>query len=261
MKIIKDLQDSHHMLENKEITDNSMHVVVFSPPRSGSTLVYNILSELIKYTTKTHEPLSIIGTEKTIIVFRDPLEWVSSYGRTIYDLSEETLCSVEEPERLWDNTGNTARDMVDQLLMPCIRKYDEMLTKMGTALNLKPTNSDCSGVEFNGRKNILCIKYEDFYKNYTYLFDQLETFLEIKISSSKREDIKAKVNLKAVKKIEEKYSSFKDCDSISYIHGKHTCNNGDGTSHLLVGSSDMSYFKEKIKENSPSPWWRMLYPL
>ena len=143
MKIIKDLQDSHHMLENKEITDNSMHVVVFSPPRSGSTLVYNILSELIKYTTKTHEPLSIIGTEKTIIVFRDPLEWVASYGRTIYDLSEETLCSVEEPERLWDNTGNTARDMVDQLLMPCIRKYDEMLTKMGTDLNLKHTNSDC----------------------------------------------------------------------------------------------------------------------
>ncbi len=168
-----------------------MHIIFFGPGRTGSTLVYNILKDLGFSIVKQHQLLSHTKPDKThkfISCIRDLRDVLASRAR-IYKIkySDKTIHSI---------ITQMKRIGLDDLI-----KFVEQ------------------------KKPILVLKYELFWNNYDYIFDELERFLDITIDKNKREMIKNKRNVDAMKKIASNFKSFKQYDIHTNIHGDHISQN------------------------------------
>ena len=216
------VKTAHHYgtLENENI-DNELHVILFTPPRTGSTLVFNVLTELVRFTTKTHEIMDLVGSEKTVVCVRDPLDWGASFGRVTRDLSRKDIAEGA----LLD------KDAIDNLILPNIKKYNSMLDEVCGASN-----------------NILILQYEHIYKSYETMFNAFESFLDIKISEEKRSFISSSIDIKAVEKIMKKYASFSEGDSITGVHGNHIFTGREGSYKDIITPSLLEYYKKRIIE-------------
>jgi hypothetical protein len=67
----------------------------------------------------------------------------------------------------------------------------------------------------------LDLKYEKWHKDFDYLFDTLENFFTLTISQKIREEIKVKYSKESIKNYQSKFSSFKEFDPSTHIHGNH----------------------------------------
>jgi hypothetical protein len=160
-------------------------IIQFSPPRTGSTLVFNVLREIFpnRRIDKLHNYELKFKKYSLVVTYRHPLDALASsiqrYGRTPTD--EEIEKQIEEFENngLWDL------------------------------------------LKIRHQPNVLMLKYEDFYNHYDYIFDRLENFFSINISSRKREEISRRYNMEAVLEITAGYDNFGMYDSVTQLHGKH----------------------------------------
>lgn len=168
----------YHLLPGRQI-------IQFSPVRTGSTLVYNILRECLPGKTidkshtysKHYEKLPIIAT------VRHPMDSVAS------------LLQVAEREA----TGENFRWAVD------------MLTREG-------------GADIEKLKNhpkLLLLRYEEFYANYEGMFDALEKFFCIEIPRWQRDSISSRHGLEQARRTASQFSSFSKHDPVTKIHGNH----------------------------------------
>ena len=76
------------------------------------------------------------------------------------------------------------------------------------------------------KRKILLLRYELFWNNFDYIFDNLETHFGIKIPENRRTTLKNKYNINKMKSIANKYKTFypvigKNYDHKSKIHGLH----------------------------------------
>jgi len=161
-------------------------LVQFSPPRSGSTLVYNIMREIYpnKKIFKVHTFRAMCNELSVVVTYRHPLDCIAS---SIIRYKREP--NQEELDRQ-------------------IKIFDEQGFK--DLINIKD------------KPNFLMLKYEDYVDNYDYIYDHFEKFFKIKIDDKKRESITSKYNIKSVEKIiSENGDSFSDCDKKTKLHGNH----------------------------------------
>ncbi len=155
----------------------------FSPVRSGSTLVYNILKDVFKGKYSVAKVHNAPQTSKNIVsTIRDPRDSLRSYL-----LLQTTPITVES---IQTKTKSLCKGLND------LKKIQH-----------KP--------------NVLVLRYELFWDNYEYIFDSLEQFFSIKISPQLRTKIKEKYSINSMHKIADKYPSFSKWDKITHIHGKH----------------------------------------
>ena len=80
--------------------------------------------------------------------------------------------------------------------------------------------------EWSNKRNILWLKYEDFFNNFDYIFTQLEDFFDIKISDEQRNHIISNYSLSTNKKRSKNFQNFSQYDVKSQIHGNHITSNG-----------------------------------
>lgn len=161
-------------------------LVQFSPPRSGSTLVYNIMREIYptKKIFKVHTLRAMCNELSVVVTYRHPLDCIAS---SIIRYKREP--NQEELERQ-------------------IKIFDEQGFK--NLINIKD------------KSNFLMLKYEKYVDDYNYIYDRLEIFFNITIDKKKRESITSKYNIKSVEKmISESGDSFSDCDKKTKLHGNH----------------------------------------
>lgn len=165
-------------------------IVQFSPPRTGSTLIYNVLKEIFnnKKILKHHD-LSIFEKKINIpivVSVRNPFDSIVSRIR------------IKNEE-----------DKLDEEL---ISKYiDYYVNEAG----IKDV------LEISEKKNVLILKYEDFKNNFNYIFDNLEIFFSIKIKTQLKQTIEKKYNIQNMKKIADSYNDFSSYDTTTGVHGKH----------------------------------------
>ena len=118
-------------------------IIQFGPPRSGTTLVYNILKDIFpKRSVETrHYYRDKDKKFDTVVTYRNPLDSiVSSILRYKLNPSEDV-----------------------------IKKQILEFEKNGIWTVLKITNN----------KNVLMLKYEDFLNNYENIYNKLEPFFNI----------------------------------------------------------------------------------
>jgi len=169
-------------------------IIQYGFPGSGSTLIYQILKYLFDNVKKKH----------SFIKYKEDIKIVA----TVRDF-RDCLCTELKRKDLTINERN-------------IKKSIDYFKKglyhfIPLNLNLK---------EWSNKRNILWLKYEDFFNNFDYIFTQLEDFFDIKISDEQRNHIISNYSLSTNKKRSKNFQNFSQYDVKSQIHGNHITSNG-----------------------------------
>lgn len=162
-----------------------MKLCIFSPARCGSVLIANVINSLIPQLDilKSHRYFESIYQYHVVSIVRDPLDVVKS---TI----------------LIRNQGLINQEIIDRELPTIIKQFEDLI-------NVQDGN------------NVLLLRYESFWNNYDYIFDNFENFFNIKINQHLRTIIKNKLSIEKMKKISQKFNSFDQYDPNTLIHGNH----------------------------------------
>ena len=186
-------------------------LIQFSPIRSGSTLVFNILQFLGKKSNKEHDKYIFKNDNKYIVTIRHPYNSIiSSIMR--YD-KEINIKNIKEQ----------------------IKKY---LEQGGNHIANKDLNTS----------NHCILIYEKFYNDLDYILDSFELFFNEKYSDDIRNIIKTKFSIENIKKITEKYESFAEYDSLTKWHGKHISSyNGETDFNTILNKEEIDI----LKNNKP----------
>ena len=191
-----------------------MKILQISPPRTGSTKMWNILKMAYGNDVEKHHIYNINNTHNIPIVMtvRNPYDMVCSsilrYGHQITDQS-------------------VSRQIIE-------------LFENGLDVPMRFINDD----------NVLIFRYEDYIFDWDFTFNKLEEFLG-EIDESKKKEIVEKLEIKNIKNnIMNTMDSFSQYDKKTHIHGKHISEfNGEvGYSKKLLSKHQIQMIKTSFKE-------------
>lgn len=161
-------------------------IIQFSPVRSGSTLIFNILQEIFpnRYIKKEHGVREKYKRYRMVVSYRNPLDCIVS-SLTLRQV-RPTLEILEERVRHFNQQG-------------------------GEAL-LKVRNWD----------NVLLLKYENFVNDFEYIYENFEDYFNIVITQDMRSELTDKYKIDSVKKILPSGDDFHaNYDEETKWHAKH----------------------------------------
>jgi hypothetical protein len=166
----------------------SFPIVQFSPPRTGSTLVWNVLRELFpaRKIKKRH------SLKKTRLgPFRLPI-----------------VCTVRHPlDAIASCIQCRELPLTDESIDMLIEEFDRLAIK--TVLNIRTD------------PHLLILKYEQFSADFDFLFDELERFFKCAVDPEKRNQIRDKYDVKKVKQKTEQMGAFDNWSAEDHLHGRH----------------------------------------
>lgn len=170
-------------------------IFVYSPPRTGSTYIWQILSALFgKKIGKSH--VFPIHPEKYIVIatLRHPIDTICSWMRVHHVPFE-----YQGVERFYP-------------------EFQKHWNKMDESKTLS---------------NFHCLRYELFQSNPNYLFHELERIFHIVIPTALRTSMAEKFSKEENRKIAKTIPKFSLFDPTSYIHGEHVSDTQKSWKELL----------------------------
>lgn len=191
-----------------------MKILQISPPRTGSTKMWNILKMAYGNDVSKYHIFDVDNAFNIPIVMtvRNPYDMVCSsilrYGQQITDQS------------------------VSEQIME--------ISEFGLDVPMRFINDD----------NVLIFRYEDYIFDWDFTFNKLEEFLG-EIDESKKKEIVEKLEIKNIKNnIMNTMDSFSQYDKKTHIHGKHISEfNGEvGYSKKLLSKHQIQMIKTSFKE-------------
>ena len=171
--------------------------MIYSPPRTGSTLFHNIMSYFFKFSYKTHT------LSETVVPSSNPPDLKMYYFTTI----RNPIATVESNHRIFGR-GNE----------------QEVATRFYSAKKF---------IESNEGKAFI---YEDYYQNFNIIFEYIEETFDIKIDEKMRSLITEKESLQNNKRLQSQlpsgpvvYGDGWDLKGLAYnhIHSPHRSNDID----------------------------------
>ena len=107
----------------------------------------------------------------------------------------------------------------------------------------------------------LKLKYEKFWNNYDYVFDELERFfnnrstfaIPVKISKKKRSNIKKICGIKNTKKIQNTLDCFDNVDEKTKIHGNHIGTPEPYNYKKILTDTQIKFLKHRL-HNAIQEW-------
>lgn len=194
-------------------------IVQFGIPRSGTTVIWQILNELFPndvlktHTIKKYNCKAVL----TVRDFRDTfVSQLTTNGekKGKMECVNAELCCIETKSI---EIPNITKNIIDKYSIK-IKNSEKLLQKYLEIYN----------------NNNICLKYEYFFENFEYIFDKFETFFNIMIDNNIRNYIKYKYNIESNKKISNMLEDFNQWDSKSLIHGHHIINGKPGNWRYVV---------------------------
>ena len=160
-------------------------IIQFGPPRSGTTLVYNILKDVFpnRSVETRHYYRNKDVRFPAVVTYRNPLDSIVS--------------SILRYKK------NPTEDVIKQQ----ISEFEK--------------NGIWTVFEIRDNKNVLMLKYEDFVTNFENIYNKLEIFFNINILNDTRNLITKNYNIRAVEKITSYMKSYEEQDKKTLFHGSH----------------------------------------
>lgn len=180
-------------------------VVVLTPERTGSTLIFNIAKTLFESRKKEdfdafYENTGLIlkrHFSKELIQINPDYLYLSTY-RNPYSLIESKLKIIDN----YPTYGNRLKFFTKHLANEVLKDY----------MNLK-TLLD--------KDNVVFFRYEEFVKNFGYIFEKLEKTLNISIAKKDKELIQKYLNKKQILQFIKNLQGFDTYDRETQFHGNH----------------------------------------
>jgi hypothetical protein len=182
-------------------------IIQFSVPRSGSTLVTQILRDLFadKHVVKTHNFINSPGS-KIVVTIRDFRDCLASNWRVLNDIPFSDL-----------ENGRVATK--SELLFETERTKEFLCS--------------LNSMNEHYQSEFLLLKYEDFVNNYGFIFDQISDYFAADISIATREVLTAKYSMHKNKARADQFTTFGKWEE-SGIHGLHVYKGEVGTWRHLI---------------------------
>lgn len=188
-------------------------IIQWSPPRSGSTLVWQILDHLFEDPNYTKYK----WTHPNIVQKTHTLD---------YSLLNNNSCFF----------FTTLRNPIDCMVSFMI-VYKHAFTKDNLDKNIASYLNYFSLMKLvESSNNSVILRYDEFYEDNNVIYNAIERAFEIHIDSKLRNEMNEKFSKKNNKKIAESMKDFSEVKQDSFIHGDH------------FNSTKISYWKEKIPE-------------
>jgi hypothetical protein len=169
---------------------NKHNKIIFcAPPRSGSTLLYNIINIILDIKLKKYHtfPKNISKDNIYITCVRHPYDAINSGIHVL-------------------NIKNNNSEIIKYI------KYWESCIQNMLQINVN-------------NKNILIFDYNKFdNNNFEYIFTELSNFLKINISENKKQYIINNFNINTVKEITKNIGKFDKYNKKTLFHGNHIIN-------------------------------------
>lgn len=165
--------------------------IQYSPPRTGSTLIYNILQYLFE-----DRSFATIG----------PPARVQKGHTPPYHSNSVIISTIRHPIQAYASAWKA-------VIKPSLEDL---------------AFSYCLFMEFC-QKNpyITVLKYESFMKDWNVIFDGIELAFSITIPEEEKLRLEELFSLENMKKIAERYNNFSTYDDFTHIHGNHITNEND----------------------------------
>ena len=181
-----------------------MTIFQISPIRTGTTLIWNMLQKIFLQTKVykanqlddyVRKSLDEDSNIKVVSTVRDPRDTLCSYMIIWYEL--------------WNENNIINKKRLDESI-DFLRGYSGGFDDF---IELCNTNDN------------LVLRYELFWEDYDYIFNEFEKFFNINIDNKMRIKLENECNVKAHKKIADKFDTFfpieNNVDLETLIHGKH----------------------------------------
>lgn len=189
------------------------NIIIFSPPRTGSTLIYN----LVKSVKKSHQNVfkehnfRYNISDFFIITLRHPYNSIIS-------------CALKEGDTITDDNINTY--------------INEYLNNGGYNIPFIDMNRD----------NILFLYYEEFAKDITYVVDILTDKLSLQpIGTSDMDILKGKLDIDNVMELTANYTSFQIFNPDNHYHGHHISKYKGNTDYKeILDDKHIDIFKNNL---------------
>ena len=178
-------------------SDLAIDVLQYSPGRSGSTMLYHVLQHLGTNVQKTHECLQTEA--KVVVTYRHPCDVFCSFYRISRDLDG------------------------DEDLKLAMQRWWNPLLHLTTTRGIRYVGKGYARLQkyLDSNMKMCFLRYERFKDDYEYLFDSLEPFLDISIPRERRDQVREATSFEKNKSAAAAYSSFKEFDADTLLHGKH----------------------------------------
>jgi hypothetical protein len=194
----------------------SRYIIQFSPPRTGSTLLWNVMRQSFpKYQIYKQHGLTQAQFDSDVPIvssIRNPLDViVSSLERYRLEATDENVrAQLSEMERFGMNK--------------------------------------VSGLQ--QRANTLILQYECFYNNFDYLFQRLEVFFSEPIPHAVRTKIECEFSLENVERKSLRLGDFCNYDKVDNIHGRHISKSRGvpGQYRQVLSSVQIALIRERFHE-------------
>jgi hypothetical protein len=197
-----------------------MKVIVYSIGRSGSTLIEQITSAHSDVKVRhSHTKVQNYLRRKMIVPYRDFRSVLVSYWRTSADIPMEALAHGRKMRR--EEILDYTKRITDNVLV-----MEDNLHRNGHSLVLK---------------------YEEFYNDFEFLFDEIGGYINRPYTQNKRADLRDKFNIQSNRKRAEKLSNFGQWDKDG-IHGGHVLTGAPDSWRDLVSVEDHEMFNEGLSD-------------
>lgn len=180
------------------------NITLYSPHRTGSTVVYNVL----RYLFEDDDIMDILG-----YYFRKKKNLLANKvckTHFFWPCEQDNTCIVSTIRHPLDTIVSRMRispkDRSDQAINKLIRDYFTSWT------NIRRLQS-------YGKK-VIVLQYEDFEDNLDAIFSRLEEQLSINIEEQDKANLKNALSRENVQDYIQKFSSFSKKD-ITHLHGNH----------------------------------------
>jgi len=199
--------------ELDQVRESDLEVVCYGIPRSGSTLVYQLISGIYpKGVVKTHRycPHRV----KTTVSFRDFRDVVVS---------------------LWRRSNPAA--LKRQMTRPEVEKFTSTCLSRIEALE-----------RYFERGGICALRYEEFAPNPALVFSALEQSFGVVVAPDKAAQLISHSSLEKNAAIAQELGSFKSIDPTSQIHGNHIYRGEIGGWPQFVAGEAAERLEELLRE-------------
>lgn len=214
-------QDHYHTIHNPNFKYD-YKVAQFGPPRSGTTVVYQIMCSLFNESTKTHSSPRHVPfvPDRWICTVRDPRDIISSFWRV------NTNVNVR-------NSSLTSKMRKDEI--------SQYYNQHKSWLDLVET--------YHKLDNVIWLKYEHYVNNFDYIFDKIEQSMDIVIDRETRDILIERHSIENNKKFADQYAGFHihHAEDVSGLHGNHIFTGQPRTWETIVHPDALRYMSEITK--------------
>jgi Sulfotransferase domain len=197
-----------------QVDSDEIEFVCFGIPRSGSTLVYQLISALFpEGVAKTHQYCR--HCVKTLVSFRDFRDVVVSLWRR------------SDPSNLRRRMRAADVDEFAALCQERVKALDRYFDRGG----------------------ICPLRYEEFVADPRVIFSSVEKVFGTTVSADKIEELVRKYSLQKNREISERLTGFKQVDPATQIHGNHIYRGEVGSWRQFVDNDTAGRLEQVLRSS------------